>query len=353
MPIPSNERVYYAIQALAFASGGWPLATPTGYRAAKGVQSVESNVDFQLEQVYQLGQLEIYENIENIPNVELTVTKALDGYSLIQHLATPTAVANGLAGRFNDQTCDIILNYYDLTNSFASGTILKTALFKTMYVSQLGFSFPVDGSHTESVTLVGNNKSFFVPTGNLYATGTIFSGEESPVLASGGIQRRENIKMGGSGSYFPSFIPGMASIVDGGTTGWYNPIAADGSLAAHIQSVNISTNLGRTELFELGRRGPYFRYANFPTEVTCSIEITTSEYGDNINARDDQDNLQNEWIRIKTDHGIVIDLGKKNKVSSVSTSGGDTGGGNVTTTYNMSNFNYMVTTFTEKDPARL
>ncbi len=353
MATPSNERVYYAIQAVAMASGGWPLATPTGFRAIKGVQSVEFNTDFSLEQIYQLGQLEIYENIENIPNVEMTITKALDGYGLIQHLATPSATANTLAGRFNDQTCDIIVNYYDISNSFASGTVIKTAKFDRMYVSQVSFTFPTEGSHTESVTLVGNNKYFFTPTGNLFSSGTLFSGEESPVLASGGIQRRENIKMGSAGSYFPSFIPGMSGVVEGGTTGWVNQILNDGSLAAHIGSVNVSTNLGRTELFELGRRGPYFRYANFPTEVTCSIEVIGSEYGDNVNAYEERENLQNEWIRIKTDHGIIIDLGKKNKLASVSTNGGDTGGGNVSITYNMSNYNSLVTTFTAQDPARL
>jgi len=37
----------------------------------------------------------------------------------------------------------------------------------------------------------------------------------------------------------------------------------------------------------------------------------------------------------------VINLGAKNKLSSVSYSGGDTGGGNATITYSYSNFNEM------------
>lgn len=352
----TNPRVYYPIHAVAIASNGWPLATPTGFRAVKGVQSLEFNTDFNLEQVNELGQLSVYENIEGIPNVEITLSKVLDGYSLIQHLATPQATDATLAGRYNDNKCDVIVNYYSISNSFASGTILKTAKFDRCYVSQISFAFPVDGNHTESVTLVGNNKYFFVPTGNLFSTGTLFSGNESPVLASGGVQRRENILMGTgiTKSYWPSQIPGMTgNTIEGGYTGWTNPQLGDGSLGAHIQSVNISTNLGRTELFELGRRGPYFRYAQFPTDVTCSIEVTASEDGDNINAYEEGTNLRDEWIRIKTDHGITIDLGKKNKLQNATTNGGDTGGSNVTVTYNYVNQNDLVVTFTARDPAGL
>jgi hypothetical protein len=36
---------------------------------------------------------------------------------------------------------------------------------------------------------------------------------------------------------------------------------------------------------------------------------------------------------------VTIDLGTKNKLQSVSYGGGDTGGGNVTNTFNYSNFN--------------
>lgn len=32
----------------------------------------------------------------------------------------------------------------------------------------------------------------------------------------------------------------------------------------HIQHVNIISNLKHEEIFELGRRGPYYRYINFP-----------------------------------------------------------------------------------------
>ena len=40
-----------------------------------------------------------------------------------------------------------------------------------------------------------------------------------------------------------------------------------------IQKINISADLIKEKVWELGRRGPYYRYINFPTEVTEKIEI--------------------------------------------------------------------------------
>jgi len=89
----SNSRIFYAIQALGFAehdvvcpvgSGGCAVAGsgthPSGFRTAHGVQSVGLNTTFNLEQVFELGQLELYENIEGIPDIELTAQKVLDGF---------------------------------------------------------------------------------------------------------------------------------------------------------------------------------------------------------------------------------------------------------------------------------
>lgn len=40
-----------------------------------------------------------------------------------------------------------------------------------------------------------------------------------------------------------------------------------------IPRIPRSTNLGREELFELDKKGPYNRYLQFPVEVPCEIEI--------------------------------------------------------------------------------
>ena len=52
-------------------------------------------------------------------------------------------------------------------------------------------------------------------------------------------------------------------------------------------------------------------------------------------------NLAPRQIVIRDDAGTILDLGTQNKLSSVSYSGGDTGGGNATVSYSYSNFNVL------------
>lgn len=339
----TNQRIYYPIQAVGFAPLGIAHDS-SGYTGAKGVQSVGHSANFNLEQVYQLGQLDLYENIEDIPDVEITIEKVIDGYALLEHLATPGASASSLAGRYNDQRCSMAIAYYPITNESATGLPLQTVVMSGVYVSAINWTIPVEGNITESISLVGNDRAWY-GTGVLgpWAYDTGFTGNESPITASGGVQRRENVVM--ASSYWPTEVPGISG--DG-----TNP-SINGVYSAHIQNVSIATSLARTELFELGSKAPYFRYANFPTEVTCSIEITATETGDGIDASSTADNLVDQRIFIMLTQGVMLDLGTKNKLQSVNTDGGDTGGGNVTSTYNYSNFNTLKVLMPATDPAGL
>ena len=67
--------------------------------------------------------------------------------------------------------------------------------------------------------------------------------------------------------------------------------------------------------------------------------IATS--GDLVSVSGSHPNLENRNIRINDTAGTVINLGGKNKLSSVSYSGADTGGGNATVSYSYSNFNVL------------
>jgi len=138
--------------------------------------------------------------------------------------------------------------------------------------------------------------------------------------------------------------------VYGVTSSGTNIIGADGNFGAHVNSISVSTDLGREEIQELGRRAPYFRFATFPVEVTCEIEVTSSS-GTMVSATEagiltgagtscvDAGNLGNRTIRIATCEGTRIYLGRKNKLASVNYGGGDAGGGNVTVSYTYTNFN--------------
>ena len=65
----ANDRVYYAIQQVSF---GKDTGGSSGTRTvAHGVQSIGITTTFNLEQVFELGQLAIYENVEGTPDVEV------------------------------------------------------------------------------------------------------------------------------------------------------------------------------------------------------------------------------------------------------------------------------------------
>ncbi len=360
--MPQN-RIFYAIQAIGFAehnvtgSGVGGLFDPSGFITAHGVQSVGLNTTFNLEQVFELGQLELYENVEGIPDIEMTLQKVLDGYPLLYHLATPGASAASLVGRSNER-CFTALNIYPDTFDNSSGVPLQSAGMSGMYVSALTYTLNVEGSSTEDVTLVGNDKEWTV-SGLTHFAPSVFDGSDEPlsISASGGVARRENILMGSSVSMDNAgVITGVSGSIwpieiDGIDANGHNLISGD-SFDAHLQTVTISSDLGREELFELGRRGPYHRFVSFPTEVTCVIDTTSSE-GDLIDALADPpggNNLTEQKIFIWVEEGTRLNLGAKNKLASVSYGGGDSGGGNVVVSYNYSNFNSLRVTHTQ-DPA--
>jgi len=361
--MPVRNRIFYAIQQVGTA----PIGSTT-FTEIHGVQSVGITTTFNLEQVFELGQIDIYENIEDIPDVEVTMEKVLDGYPLIYHRATENAVGSSLSGRSNEK-CIVALSIFNDTDDGASGVLPESQVdMSGMFVSSLTYTMPVDGPSTEAVTLVGNNKLWGTTTfgGKFYQAGPDDTDEPLALTApSGGVQRREDVlfrtlgisTLDTNGQVDMTFLKSGTILprqIDGISTSGTNPTDGEGNYAAHLQSFTVSTDLGRESLNELGRKGPYFRFVNFPTEVTCAIETITT-LGDQISATEngtlgDGNNLQNETIKIAMREGTFVDLGKKNKLSSITYGGADAGGGNATVTYNYSNFNSL-TVLHPQDPA--
>jgi hypothetical protein len=324
---------------------------PTTTDMVEGLQSVGMTTNFNLEQAFSLGQLEIYENIEGTPDVEVTLEKVLDGNRLLYHMAT-TGVqgesSSGLANRSKQRT-DIRLGIFDEGQNNLKGQTPEVEVYCSgMYVSSISYSVPTDGNATESVTLVGNEKQWL--TGSKRAIGSTdvvnFDGQLTPFASGmGGVQRREDLML--SGCVLPVGIRGVDGSGIGNGINYLN-----GSPRVHLQSISVSTDFSREEVLELGRKVPYYRPANFPIEVSCEIEaITTS--GDFVGAYETGDptlygdpvtsgnNSGEEAIFIAMRCGYGFDLGKKNRLSSVSYGGGDAGGGNATTTYSYTNFNEL------------
>lgn len=344
--MPANNRLFWAVKAVGFAKEG-----SGSYTAAKGVQSVGVTTSFNLEQFFELGQLAIYENVENIPDIEVTLEKVLDGKPLLYHLATRGYPSNDLVGRQN-QKCMVSLGFWGDTNNAASGTQVSEMICSGMYVSSSSFSIPVEGAAKESLTLVGNNKqtrvSSFLFTGG-------FTNTDTPVTASGGVNRRENVTFG-TGSTITTDTNGASTAaatilppdVQGISSSGTNNRDNLGNYSCAIQNINVSCDLGREAIYELGHLAPYYRYVTFPVEVTTEIEIIAKS-GDLNSATDsginsDGTNLTNRSIRVQMLEGTKIDLGTNNKLASITLGGADAGGGNETITYRFTTFNdYVVT----------
>lgn len=312
--MPALNRVFYAIEAVKI--GNTPI---------HGVQSVGLNTTYNLEQVFELGQLEIYENIENLPNVEMTIEKALDGYPLVYTSATSTATSGSLLARTNEM-CNAGLLIYPDSQEYAINNAQAFVAISGLYVNTLEYRFPVQGNCTERVSLVGNDKMWGTAGQTIWGvssnTASGVFGSDSPTAASG-VQRRQHVLI-------PSCT--LPSIFD--------------TSADHIQDITITVNLGREDLFELGRRKPYYRYANFPVRVDTSITLIAAgtDPGDRLDALSTQDNLTNEPIKVVLADGTMVDAGTKNKIQSVNWNNLSTGGGVATITYNYTNFNILVVT---------
>ena len=355
----SNKRIFYACQAVAITNHGDDELAVTDM--VHGVQSVGVNTTFNLEQAFELGQIEIYENIEGTPDIEVTLEKVLDGYPLIYHMATQGPLAglanSGLAARSKEQ-CDLRLGIFDESSSnvasaSSNGGKAEVEIYCSgLYVSSVSYTIPVDGNATESVTLVGNNKTWLTGTDVLMTTGvvTAFDGSNIPKAfgmagsTSGGIQRREDVLL--SGCIFPQSIKGVVG------SGYGNGLNfANGDPRIHIQSFSCSTDFSREDVFELGRKTPYYRPASFPVEVSTEIEaitisgdfISATEAGDSAlhSTVDSGNNTQAENIFLLLRCGYAFDLGNKNRLASLTYGGGDAGGGNVSVSYSFTNFNEL------------
>lgn len=350
-----GNRIYWAVQAAALA----PQSTES-YVTIHGLQSVGITTSFNLEQVFELGQLAIYENIEEVPDVEINMEKVVDGYPLMIHLATRGYATPTLAGR-SGRRCNFAMNIYDDSQESASGVQVRQVNCSGMYWSSWGLNCPVDGNITESLGLVGNNKVW--KSSSFTYTGTLFDNTDAPLAATsgyGGVQRRENVIFDYSAVTLDANnqaneVYSLASFVAGTKTGTVLPpdipgISSSGTnnrtndqFGAHIANISVSADLGRDQINELGRKGPYFRFVNFPVEVTTDIEVT-SVYGDGVSATEaginaDGTNLNNRTIKISLQDGTFVDLGTRNKLDNVAYGGGDAGGGNATDTYSYRTFN--------------
>lgn len=360
----ANKRIFFACQQAGIAADGVPSFTDI-----HGLQSVGMTTNFNLVNVIEVGQLTPYEVIENIPDVQVSLTKVLDGYPPMFTIATTAALTPTLAGRSVDK-CLFGLSIFPDTAVSKSGTPGSEVVCSGMFVGSVSYNFPLDDNLTEEITLVGNDKVWkrdpkYINGPSAFVFSGGFPSNNDAPIGSGGVNRRQDMLFASrpSSTGTPLDSNNMVADYDGtvlppeifgiSTSGTNNLTA--GEYGAHIQSIKVSCDLGRDSINELGRKGPYTRTVKFPLDVTTEVEVVSIS-GDMISATEngiyttgtaacsDLGNLKNRTIRIATCEGLRIYTGLKNKLSSVNYTGGDSGGSNVTCTYSFltqNNFTVM------------
>lgn len=397
----ANQRVFYACQAVIINAFGTNTADGVvGKRipgnaaypyvnVMHGVQSVGITSNFNLEQVFELGQLYIYDIIDGIPEVEVTIEKVIDGHISLWHAATNGVLLtqgdietrHSLLAR-SAERCDLFLAVYDETKTQAihQSVYQPTSVVECtgMYVSNISYTFPTDGFATESITLVGNHKVTnsqhqILTTPQLHALARTqwpstndrvvdFTDHPATGLADDPLDRsvvtREYVDI--YESYWPNSVDKANNNAFTGLPGMEGTVYPGGGTHKYpaITNVSISCDLGREDVFVLGQKMPTLRTPNYPVEVTCDIEILAKGV-DNINVGEEvvpytawpatptkSYNRGYEKIVVKLTNGAEYDLGGSNFLNSVSYGGGDATGGNATITYSYTTYNVLRIPFT-------
>lgn len=351
----ANDRIFYAIQALGieaagdigFNADGTPKSTAysgSGQIAwMKGVQSVGITTNFNLEQIFELGQLAIYENLENIPEIEVTVEKVIDGHGLIYLTACPSGETDIISASKN--MANLYLSIFPDTGTSASGTAEATVWCSGMIPSQVSYTFPVEGNSTESVTFIGNDKS--------WSSSRISGVAAYPELTSDALHTPSATVMRRQHFIAPTGATYAYAAANHRT---YVPTEITNAVGyGKIQNINVSAALARESVYELGRYRPYNKFTTYPVAITAEFQVLATQ-GDKVSAKGSEKNLSDQaiYLSFKNDsinngnttagEYLEIDLGQKNKLTSVNYTGGDAGGGNATITYSYQGFNYFKVT---------
>lgn len=330
----ANNRIIYACQALAIAKTGHGNAEDPQFHVMKGVQSVGISSNFTIESVYEYGQAELYANVEDLASVEVTIEKLIDGEKLL-YLQSVGEIGKTNLIEAATSKCDIYLAIFPDTVASVSGETKDHVVYCSgMQISSASYNYSVDGNATESISLQGNNKfwdavdagyisitpnTLFGNSGG--ASSNVLDGTDSP---ASGIIRRGQFDLAGS------TLPAEVLSQTNPTTGSYG-----------IQSINVNIDFAREDQTELGRFGPYNQTGQLPFEVTSEFEVTATN-GDLISHSGAGTNTIARTIVLKDAAGTVLNLGAKNRLTSVSQDGGSTDGENATITYSYTTFNSLL-----------
>jgi len=321
------NRIFYACQAV-FIDGTY----------LQNVQTVGVDYSADAEAISDAGRSQAFGDRYNRPEVTITIERQLRSgdtpfYTITaaDNYADSYLLKDGNLGLCGwDSSCN--LKEYEVGLTYSDDQTISGSLdsvkFEYCLVTEISYSFSVDGIFTESISFVTNNLTK-QSAGNVPAAG-----------ATGTLMRKQNFDA--QNSIFPTEVD--AAIL---TT------ATDGTKTRVIQSIDLTLSVSYSELADTGFwRGSNqgnnpseqnkYKHIETPVEVTCEITaVARKSVAQDILIKDTNFMAfptPSRQIVLKFD-SIVFDLGSKNYCTSIGLSGGDTGGGNVEMAFSYTNTN--------------
>lgn len=348
----ANTRHFYANSALYVKKAG---ATGS-YSFVRGIQSASDSFDLPADYLLQWGMVGLYEAVDGTSTVTFDCEKLIDGSTPLYLAATEGSTAAGLTARSEARTM-LCVGVYPSEFDYVSGTPTRVFEYSGLQPTNISYEFSTDGAFKETMSFVGSYaewKAGAPKYGTLPSNPTASGTDVPPALTacSGGVQFKENFRFTGTyPTLLPTFIPGITS---SGTMTMSN-----GCPTIPVQSVSVSVDLSREDVPRLGCKSPYARLAQFPVDVTTEITIL-SQSGHGLDMTEtgstlvgcEYTNAPSSTLRFSTDSGLIIDLGTKNKLTSVTQTFGDTGGSNATYSLSFTNKSVM-SVFHPNDPSNI
>ncbi len=348
MTAPNSTRLYYAVQRAALCrcnqqpgSAGQNLTTADAKYPgvfSSLIQSVGISTSLEYEKLYELGRLQVYSNIEGIPNVEITVERAV-GVSRSNTSDQDNTYASGTLWHLCGGTMTSASNNrfnlnMEVSSDHAEENVPKKFVQCTgLFLSNYTINFNMEGPTTETVTLVGSHL--------LWTSGVIPSATNNTL--HGMVPRKPNTPAAGNADSSKQQGDSIPLTREDYTS-------ATGIELSGLRSLTFSVNMEREELLELGSKTPYFRTATYPIETTLEVEFLARErsataYGYSANI--DETKVNNGCgVSHRLPSTTAIKAGNRSFFfgemdwTGTTYSGGDAGGGNATITESYTGQNF-------------
>ena len=341
--MPDNNRIFYACQAV-YVDGTY----------LQNVQAVGIDYSADATGISDTGRTQQQRSLYSKPEITISIQREVNTAAVpfyapasVTSYANAYILKNGNLGASGwDSSC--LLKEYAIEVAYGSddlsGNIESTTLQHCL-LTEVSYEISVDGRMTENLSFV---------TRNLIKSGSAAAPIATPL--TGTVFKRHHLDVENENFILPSEVKSVVDVEND-----------DGDdVARAVQSISINAAFNYGEMTDVGKwRGSNqiaspteqnkWRYITTPIGITCEINaIVRKSIVQNILITDTNFMgtfpTPNREIKIvmgpipnpsdpSAPTSFVIDLGKKNYLTGISFSGGDTGGGNVAATFSYANTN--------------